>query len=374
MYNFQFLAEDAQANTEKLQSQLSQLNNKYSYSLDQINNLSHENNQLTQKIEFFNDQISYFSKLSHDADLLHQTLSEENHTFSREKLSFSKKEAMFSHQYSILHEINENQARTLRVLKEQYETSLKYLSSQNEKLVQNNISLSVKKNQFQEQYSQLKNSHDVIKKKNKSLSSEEKKIRSRLSGSVGDGFDKSMESMKDNTLALSKFFQDSERSHQSVVTQLKSELSKVRKECANLEISRDYLKLSLSASRSRARIRFAYQKNFLEINARNLERVAIRKGHSSAQSVIDGILVSNSLPAVKLPVCNVSADEEYPEPDSDYDFLSDDKKDEDEEENQQDEEKPANEANAEIENQQEEEKSADEVIIEIENPGPSTKI
>ncbi|XP_026441423.1 uncharacterized protein LOC113340498 isoform X1 [Papaver somniferum] len=218
---------------------------------------------------------------------------------------------MFSQQYSLLHEINENQARTLRVQKEQYETSLKDLSSQNEKLIQNNINLSVKKNQFREQYSQLKNPYDVLKKKNKSLSSEEKKIRSRLIGSFGDGFDKAMESMKDNTLAFSKFFQDSEASHQSVVAQLNSKLSKVRKEYGNLELSRGNLELSLSASRNRAQRRFAFQKNFLEINARNLERAVIRKGHSSAQTVIDGILSSNSLPAVRLPACNVGEDEEY---------------------------------------------------------------
>ncbi|RZC47011.1 hypothetical protein C5167_039971 [Papaver somniferum] len=151
--------------------------------------------------------------------------------------------------------------KTLRVLKEQYETSLKDLSSRNEKLIQNNISLSAKKNQFQEQYSQLKNSYNILKKKYKSLSSEEKKIRSRLSGSVGDVFDKAMESMKDNTLDFSKFFQ-----------------------------------------------------------------------------------------AVKLLVCNVSTDEEYPEPDSDFDFLSDDEKDQDDEEGQQEEEKSVNEAGAEIEN------------------------
>ncbi|RZC91886.1 hypothetical protein C5167_021597 [Papaver somniferum] len=106
-----------------------------------------------------------------------------------------------------------------------------------------------------------------------------------------------MESMKDNTLAFSKFFQDSEASHQSVVAQLNSKLSKVRKEYGNLELSRGNLELSLSASRNRAQRRFAFQKNFLEINARNLERAVIRKGHSSAQTVIDGILSSNSLPA-----------------------------------------------------------------------------
>ncbi|RZC47346.1 hypothetical protein C5167_040304 [Papaver somniferum] len=145
-----------------------------------------------------------------------------------------------------------------------------------------------------------------------------------------------MESMKDNTLAFSKFIQDSEKSHQSAVAQLNSELSKVRKE---------------------ARRRFAFQKNFLEINARNLERDVIRKGHSSAQSVIDGILSSNSLPAVKLPICNVGADEEYPEPDSDFEFLSDDEKDQGDEEIQQEEEKSTNDAG-----------------IEIENPGSSAKV
>ncbi|XP_026441424.1 uncharacterized protein LOC113340498 isoform X2 [Papaver somniferum] len=104
---------------------------------------------------------------------------------------------------------------------------------------------------------------------------------------------------------------DSEASHQSVVAQLNSKLSKVRKEYGNLELSRGNLELSLSASRNRAQRRFAFQKNFLEINARNLERAVIRKGHSSAQTVIDGILSSNSLPAVRLPACNVGEDEEY---------------------------------------------------------------
>ncbi|XP_026400236.1 uncharacterized protein LOC113296115 [Papaver somniferum] len=208
-YTFQFLAEDTQANNEKLQTQLNQLNNQHSYSLDHINNLTHENNHLIQEIEVLNSQISHFSKLSRNADLIHETLSEENHTFSREKHSFLSKEAMFSHQYSILQKINEDQARSLRSLEVHHETLLKDLKTQNEKIIQSKISLTEKKNQLQEQYNQLRHSHDALKKKNKSLSADEKKIRSRLNGSVDDDIDKAMESMKNNTLLLSKFCEGS---------------------------------------------------------------------------------------------------------------------------------------------------------------------
>ncbi|XP_026444141.1 uncharacterized protein LOC113344363 [Papaver somniferum] len=224
-----------------------------------------------------------------------------------------------------------------------HETSLKELKTQNEKIIQSKINLNAKKNQLQEQYNQLKKSHDVLKKKNKSLSADEKKIRSRLNGSVGDDFDKAMESMKNNTLLLSKFCEDSEKSHQSTIAQLIFDLSKIRKERLNLE-------LYLAASRDRARRRLAHQQSFLEINARNLEMGDIRKAHASAQSVVNGILLRNSLPAVKIPPLNVGEDEEYPEPDSDYEFVSDDEKDQEDEQDQIEKDKSVDKTNAQIEN------------------------
>ncbi|XP_026429264.1 altered inheritance of mitochondria protein 44-like [Papaver somniferum] len=233
-----------------------------------------------------------------------------------------------------------NRNQELRV---QHETLLKELKTQNEKIIQSKINLTVKKNHLQEQYNQLKRSHDVLKKKNKSLSADEKKIRSRINGSVGDDFDKVMESMKNNTLILSKFCEDSEKSNQSTVTQLRYDLSKVRKERLNLE-------LSLAASRDRARRRLAHQQSFLEINVRNLEKGVIRKAHASAQSVVNGILLSNSLPAVRIHPINVGEDEEYPEPDSDYEFVNDDEKDKEDEEDQIEKEKSVDKTNAEIEN------------------------
>ncbi|XP_026395754.1 uncharacterized protein LOC113290360 [Papaver somniferum] len=323
----------------------------FEYSCSQLE-LSQQNASLEKEVTRLKGELREVQKLRGELEVANidaenlrsenRNLREENRILSKEKRSFLMKEAMFSHQYSILHEINDNQARTLRSLKEQYETSFKGLKSQNEKIIQSKVNLTVKKNQLQEQYDHLKHSHDVLKKKNKSLSADEKKIRSRLYGSVGDEFDKIMENMKDNTLALSNFCEDSERLHQSTITQLRSDLSKARKECTNLE-------LSLFASCGGAQRRLAYQQNILEINARNLERGAIRKAHANSQSVINEILLSNSLHAVKLPSLTIGEDEEYPEADSDYDFLSDDEREQEGEEDHLEKDKPVSETNAEIE-------------------------
>ncbi|XP_026400334.1 homeobox-leucine zipper protein ATHB-16-like [Papaver somniferum] len=188
------------------------------------------------------------SKLLYSADLRHQTLSEENHTLSMEKHSFLKKEAMFSNQYLILQKINDDQEQALRSLEVQHEASFKELNTQNEKIIQIKINLTVKINQLQEQYDQLKHSHDDLKKRNNSLSTDKKKIRSRLNGLVGDDFDKAMESMNNNTLAFSKFCEESEKSNQSTISQLRSDLAKVRKDRSNLEISYTNLEVSFTAS------------------------------------------------------------------------------------------------------------------------------
>ncbi|XP_026410241.1 uncharacterized protein LOC113305418 [Papaver somniferum] len=300
----------------------------FEYSCSQLE-LSQHNASLEKEVTKLKGELQEVQKLRGELEVanvdaenlrsVNRNLREENRILFKEKRSFLKKEEMFSHQYSILHEINENQGRSLRSLNEQYETSFKDLKSQNKTIIQSKINLTVKRNQIQEQYDHLKHSHNVLKKKNKSLSADEKKIQSRIRGSVGDEFDKTMENMKDNTLSLSNFCEDSERLHQSNVTQLRSDLSKARKECTNL-------KLSLSASRGRVRRRLAYQQKVLEINARNLERGAIRKARANSQSIISGILLSNYLPAVKLPSLTIGEDEEYPEADNDYDFVSDDER------------------------------------------------
>ncbi|KAI3969985.1 hypothetical protein MKW92_014107 [Papaver armeniacum] len=121
----------------------------------------------------------------------------------------------------------------------------------------------------------------------------------------------------------------------------------------SLEVSYLNLEVSLSAYRDRARRRLAQTQNILEINARNLEREAIRKAHASAQSVVNGIFLSTSLPTVNIPPLIVSEDEEYSETDTDYEFISDDEKDQEDEENQLEKDKPAG-----------------EIIAEVENPGP----
>ncbi|KAI3942253.1 hypothetical protein MKW92_006420, partial [Papaver armeniacum] len=142
----------------------------------------------------------------------------------------------------------------------------------------------------------------------------------------------------------------SERSHQSTITQLRSDLAKVRKDHMSLEVSHANLEVSLSASRDRERRRLAHTQSFMEINARNLERGAIHKAHASAQSVVNGILLSKSLPTVNIPPLNISEDEEYPKPDNDYEFVSDDENDQEDEENQLEKDKPAGEINVEAEN------------------------
>ncbi|KAI3862855.1 hypothetical protein MKX03_013004, partial [Papaver bracteatum] len=141
-----------------------------------------------------------------------------------------------------------------------------------------------------------------------------------------------------------------EKSHQYTITQLKSDLAKVRKDRMSLEVSHAKLEISLSASQDRARRRLAYQQIFLDINARNLERGAIRKAYAYAQSVVNGIFLSNSPPAVNIPSINVNEDEEYPEPDSDYEFVSDDEKDQEKEENFLEKDKSTGEANVKVEN------------------------
>ncbi|XP_026400318.1 uncharacterized protein LOC113296208 [Papaver somniferum] len=200
-------------------------------------------------IEVLNTNISHMSKLLYSADLRHQSLSEENYTLSLEKHYFLKKEEMFSHQYLILQKVNDDIEQAIRSLEFQYEASLKELSTQNDKIIQSKINLTVKMNQLQEQYDQLKHSLDDLKKKNNSLSADKKKIRSRLNGSVGDDFDKAMESMKNNTLAFSKFYKESEKLNQFTISQLRSELGKVRKDRANMEIAYTNLEVSLTASR-----------------------------------------------------------------------------------------------------------------------------
>ncbi|XP_026410135.1 spindle pole body component 110-like [Papaver somniferum] len=326
-FTFQFLAEDTHANNEKLQIQLNQLNNQHSYSLDQINNLTHENSHLTREIKILNAQISHLSELLYSADLRYQTLSEEIHSLSMEKGSFLKKEAMFPRQYLILQKINDDQEQALRSLEVQYEASFKELNIHNKKIIQSKVNLTVKMNQLQEQYDQLKHSHDVLKKKNNSLSADEKKIRSRLNGLVGDDFDKAMGSLKNNTLAFSKLCEGSEKSNQSTISQLRFDLAKVRKDRANLEISYTNLEVSLTASRDRARRRFIFLQNFMEMNARNIEKEVIRKAHVNAQTLVNQILLRNSLSRVTVPPLNISEDEKYPEPDSDYEFVSEDERD-----------------------------------------------
>ncbi|XP_026420507.1 uncharacterized protein LOC113316564 [Papaver somniferum] len=214
---------------------------------------------------------------------------------------------MFSHQYLILQKINDDQEQALRSQEVQHEASFKELNTRSEKIIQSKINLTVKMNQLQEQYDQLKHSHDDLKKRNNSLSADKKKIRSDLNGLVGDDFDKAMDNMKNNTLAFSKFCEESEKSNQSTISQLRSDLAKIRKDRTNLEITN--LEVSLTASRDRARRRFAYLQNFAEINARNIEKEVIRKAH------------------LIFPPLNISEDEKYLEPDSDYEFISGDEKD-----------------------------------------------
>ncbi|KAI3869115.1 hypothetical protein MKX03_013384, partial [Papaver bracteatum] len=144
----------------------------------------------------------------------------------------------------------------------------------------------------------------------------------------------------------------SEKSHQATIALMKYDLSKSRKDHMNLEVSRANLEISFSSSRDRARRKLAYQQFFLEINARNLEKGSIHKAHASAQSIVNGILLRNSLPAVNIPPLNVSKDEEYPEPDIDYEFVSYDEKDQ--------------------EDLRENNKSTNGINAEIENPEPNT--
>ncbi|XP_026378999.1 uncharacterized protein LOC113273519 [Papaver somniferum] len=66
----------------------------------------------------------------------------------------------------------------------------------------------------------------------------------------------------ENLRSENQKLRDSEKSQQSTIAHLNSELSKARKECANLKLSHGNLELYLSASRNRARRRFVFQKNF----------------------------------------------------------------------------------------------------------------
>ncbi|XP_026443036.1 altered inheritance of mitochondria protein 44-like [Papaver somniferum] len=118
----------------------------------------------------------------------------------------------------------------------------------------------------------------------------------------------------DNLRNQNQELRDSERSHQSTIAQLRSDLSKVQKEHMNLEASHANLEFF-----------------FLLLETEREE-------------------YSNSLPAVKIPPLNVSEDEEYPETDSDYELVSDDEKDQEDEEDQIEKYKYVDKTNAETEN------------------------
>ncbi|XP_026408666.1 structural maintenance of chromosomes protein 5-like [Papaver somniferum] len=323
-YDFQFAVEDARADNEKLLTQISQLHNEHSYSLDQIENLTSENVHLTQQCETLGSQIYHLSKLLFSADLTHQTLSEENQSLSIEKRSFLKKEAMFSHQYLVLQKICDNQEQSLRTLRNQFDESTKTWTTPNEKVIQSKINLTVKMNQFQEQYAQLKESHDSLMKEKVSLSLDEKKIRSRLKGLVGDDFDKAMENMKNSGSALAQYLisqrEESEKLHQSTISWLGSDLTKARKERAKFSTA-------LISSRDRSERRCSYLQSFVEIGIKNAEKAVARDAHIKAQTLVNNILLEKSLPLVTVPPLDISDDEQLPVPDSDYEYVSDEEED-----------------------------------------------
>ncbi|XP_026384738.1 uncharacterized protein LOC113280309 [Papaver somniferum] len=318
-YDFQFAVEDARADNEKLLDQINQLNNEHSYSLDHIENLTNENVYLTQQCETLGSQISHLSKLLNSADLRHQTLSYENQGLFMEKRSFLKKEAMFSHQYLVLQKICDNQEKSLRMLRNHLDESTKALTAQNENIIQSKINLTVKMNQLQEQHAQLKESHDSLMKKKASLSLDEKKIQSHLKGLARNDFDRAMGNMKSSGFALAQYLvsqrEESEKPHQSTISQLRSDLAKVRKERAKFSTA-------LTSSRDRSERRCSFLKNFMQVSTRNAEKVVARDAHIKAQTLVNEILLERSLPLVTVPPIDISDDEQLPEPDSDYEYVS----------------------------------------------------
>ncbi|XP_026420707.1 cytotardin-like [Papaver somniferum] len=261
LYEFQFTAEDARSDNEKLQNQIIQLNNEHSYSLDKIENLTNENTN---------------------------------------KNLFAQK---------------------------QYDESSEKLTAQNKKIIQSKINLTVKMNQLREEYTQLKESHDALMKEKTFLSFDEKRIRSRLKGLVGNDFVKGMESAKNNGLGLAQYLisqrEDSEKSYQSTISQLRSDLAKVHKERAKkTKLSKD-ISVALSSSHDRAERRFSFLQDFMEVDRRNDEKGIARQDHNKTQTLVNKILLSESLPPVIIPPLQISDDERLPEPDSDYDHVSD---------------------------------------------------
>ena len=301
--------------------QYNQLDNLYSYSLDQINNLTNENTRLVQRQDLLSNEVSRLSYSLTKANLGMKTLSDENKTLSQEKRIYLNKMAISSQQLSILQKVYDDQEQSLRSLRNELKEVTESSIAERDTLIQGRIALSVKANQLKEQYSKLEESYSSLAKKNAFLISKEKNLQSRLKGLVGDKFDDAMDHWENSCLSLIQhltsqkegshnsltaltifslsclfeffillkfcilLFAESEKNLQSSNSVLEAKYAKIRKENA-------LLVSVLTGSRDRAERRLDYLAYFKDIQDRNHQRALLRQVHLRAEVLVNDILLS----------------------------------------------------------------------------------
>ncbi|XP_026437697.1 uncharacterized protein LOC113335894 [Papaver somniferum] len=230
--------------------------------LDQIDNLKNQNLLLYSQNDLLSSQVSNLSGLLYSVDLRNRTLSDENRTLTKERRSFLSEKATFTHQYHALRKTCTEQEESLHALESQYDRDMKRLTMENDKIIKSKTNVTVNMNKLREQHTQLKESHDILMKKNASLSQDEMKIRSCLQGLISDDFDKHREDLKNSGIAFPQYFisqyEASERTYQYTIQKLRSDLTKAHKE-------RGKLSVKLSSSRDRANRRCLYLKRLMDV-------------------------------------------------------------------------------------------------------------
>ena len=205
---------------ENLEAEYHQLDNLHSYSVDQVAVLTNDNSYLYSQQEALNREILHLKNLLKKADLLKDTLTEENEILSREKRSYSNNIAISSQENTTLRNICDRLERDLRVsqnalrtlqesslleknsLKSQIEELQQLSDAEKNKFILNRMALTDKIEQLNNQYTQLELSNTTLAKENKSLRSREKKFKSRMKGNSGDTFDGHMNSLQDIQASL----------------------------------------------------------------------------------------------------------------------------------------------------------------------------